>query len=159
MEEFATWLAGTRVSTLILDTAWAVPSLQTVHILAIAMVLSSSGMIVLRLFGRAGLRATLTETLDRYLPWIWGALVVLAATGALLVTGEPERSLLNPVFQLKMLLLVAAIAATVVLARQMRSAAVAHGAAARPAVVGLALAGFLLWCGIAVAGRWIAYVL
>ena len=96
--------------------------------------------------------------MSRYLPWLWGSLLVLAITGALLVTGEPERALLNPMFQLKMLLLVAAMGVTILLARLMTTTAAA-GEGARVRVGLLALIGFLLWCSIAVAGRWIAYVL
>lgn len=156
MEQFATWLAATPASVVIQDRLWVVPTVQAVHILAIAMVLSSSGMVALRVFGRAGLRATPRETLSRYMPWLWGALLVLAVTGALLITGEPERSLLNPVFQLKMLLLVVAVAVTIILVRRIRTTLAADQPAG--AVLKLiVLINFVLWCAIVFAGRWIAY--
>ena len=66
----------------------------------------------LRIFGLAGRRSTLAQTAGQYLPWIWRGLLVLALTGATLIIGEPVRSLVNPAFQAKMLMLAIAIAVT-----------------------------------------------
>ncbi len=158
VERFADWLAGTKASLLIQDVLWIVPTIQTVHILAIAMVMSSVGLITLRILGLAGLRSTLAETVDRYVPWIWGSLGVLAVTGAAMVTGEPRRALLNSTFQIKMLLVVCAILVTVAFQLTVRRTprwAEAPGGALQ--VKAVAVGAFLLWCAIAVAGRWIGY--
>jgi hypothetical protein len=156
---FSKWLAGTPVSDLIQNVLWIIPLVQTIHILAIAVVLSSVGMVVLRILGLAGLRSTFSETAERYIPWIWGALVVLLCSGAILVTGEPVRSLTNPTFQLKMALLLAAVLITVAFqitvhrnARFWDFAPTRFGAAKI-----FAVCAFMLWLAIAVAGRWIAY--
>ena len=74
-----------------------------------------------------------------------------------MIIGEPARSLKNPVFQLKMALLVAAIAITVLyqlrLARE-RFKQVPHR---RGAALLIAIPSFALWTAIVFAGRWIAY--
>jgi hypothetical protein len=86
-------------------------------------------------------------------------LPVLLATGAVMIIGEPARSLANPVFQLKMALLVAALIVT--LSHQVplganpafwEGSGGRRGAARLVAVLSLAL-----WAGIVFAGRWIAY--
>ena len=41
---------------------------------------------------------------SRFLPLVWWSLPVLLATGAIMIIGEPARSLKNPAFQLKMTL-------------------------------------------------------
>jgi uncharacterized membrane protein len=159
VEQFANWLANTKASLLIQDVAWIVPTVQTVHILAIAMVFSSVAMISLRIFGLAGTRSTLPETLRRYAPWIWGSVAVLAVSGVIMITGEPVRALTNSIFQLKMLMLATALVITGVFERSV------HGAAPRWAdrseatwvAKAAALGVFLLWCAIVIAGRWIAY--
>jgi hypothetical protein len=83
-------------------------------------------------------------------------LVILLLTGALLIIGEPRRSLLNATFYIKMSLLLGAILLT---------AGLQGSIAVRPSfwqnrrLAGRALAtlSILIWCGILFAGRWIAY--
>ena len=155
----AEWLANTPLSLQIQTVSWVVPLVQTVHILAIAVVLSSVGMITLRILGLAGRRTTIVDTARRYVPWIWGALVVLLMTGALLVIGEPGRSLTNITFQWKMgllvlgILIVAAFRTTVVRSAPFWELGPAH----RPAARILAVSVVALFMAIAVLGRWIAY--
>ena len=159
LKAFAAMLAKTQASLLIQDVAWIVPTVQTVHILAVAMIMSSVAMIDLRIFGMAGGRTTISDTARRYVPWVWGALAVLTITGAILVVGEPDRSITNAVFQLKMLMLIVAVGVTAVFQITVRRNArfwdlePAHGRYAKV----FALATFALWLAIAVAGRWIAY--
>jgi len=160
MEAFAQWLGATPVSVAIRRALWLIPLLQAVHILAIAAVLSSVAMIDLRLLGLAGRSQTLRATAQRFVPWIWTSLVVLAATGLVLVVGEPKRSLLNPAFQLKMAMVAAAVPGMLAVQALLRRNADVrndhpHGGKMTGAFVVLT---FLLWCAIAFAGRWIAYI-
>jgi hypothetical protein len=86
-------------------------------------------------------------------------LPVLLATGIVMIIGEPARSLANPVFQLKMALLVAAMAVTlsyqVPLGREPSfwDRSIGRRGAARI----IAALSLLLWAGIVCSGRWIAY--
>ena len=100
------------------------------------------------------------QTADRYVPWLWWGLLVLALTGATLITGEPVRSLTNPAFQIKMLLLLGAMAVTISFQRSVRKNAVVWDARVRSSTsIRVAAVGtLLLWFAIAVAGRWIAYM-
>ena len=148
MHAFVEWLAATPLSRLIQNVLWIVPIVQIVHFVAVAAVLSSILMIGLRRAGLAGMWQSMDDTLARFLPAIWWSLVVLVATGALLIVGEPARTLGNPSFWVKMALL-----AIVVVSLSRTSGE----RAARPAARGLVALNFLLWCGVAVAGRWIAY--
>src|SRR5467141_1727408 len=140
--DFCSWLEQTPLSQTIQSTGWIVPAVQTVHILSIAAVLSSVLMIDLRLMGFLGRDQPLARVSERFLPVIWWTLPVLLATGSVMIIGEPARSLANPVFQLKMALLVAAIAVTAALHKESRI---------------IAILSLSLWVGIVFAGRWIAY--
>src|SRR5258707_10457064 len=91
---------------------WIIPTVQSIHILAISAVAASALMINLRLLGLYAADQPLREILARFLPFIWWPLIVLLLTGIVMIVGEPPRSLKNPVFQLKMPLLVAALVAT-----------------------------------------------
>jgi len=81
----------------------------------VAVVITSALMIGLRLIGILGVDQPLKRVSARFLPFIWWPLLLLLATGTVMIVGEPARSLKNPVFQLKMSLLVVAIIVTRIL--------------------------------------------
>ena len=130
---------------------WVIPLTQTLHILAITVVVGSVGFLDLRVLGLALRSQDGLALLDQSLPRAWVALVVLLATGSILVVGEPDRSLGNPTFQLKMTLLLVAIGLTLALARSLRQGG------ARTSTRLIAAASLLVWVAIIFAGRWIAY--
>lgn len=159
LQTFAQWLSATAPSRFIQDVLWIIPAVQTVHILAIAIVLSSVAMIELRLFNLVGRSTPVAQTANRFLPWLWWGTLALAITGLILITGEPGRALTNPAFQLKMALLAAAVLATLAFHRSIRKGSALWSASthSRGAIRAAALATLLLWFSVAVAGRWIAY--
>ena len=159
IKSFSTWIADTPLSHLIEDVQWIVPLVQTIHILSIAVVLSGVGMLDLRLLGVAGKRVTISGMAERFLPSIWRALLVLAVTGTVLIVGEPERSLPNVTFHIKMALLAAVIVVTLTFQRTVRKNA-EHwdiSPTRRRSAQVTALVSMALWLGIAVCGRLIAY--
>jgi hypothetical protein len=160
LNSFCNWLAATPVSQMLQTVEWIIPAVQTVHILAVAAVVTSALMIDLRLLGIRGKEQSVVTITRRFLPFIWWPLPVLLATGGLLIIAEPARSLENPVFVLKMGLLLAA--AGITLACQVplqRDEAFWELSAARKRTAQLiAAASIPLWVAIVCAGRWIAYV-
>src|SRR5882672_12835911 len=159
LDRFCSWLEQTPLSQAIQSTAWVVPAVQTIHILAIAAVMSSVLMLDLRLLGVVGTDQPLARVTSRFRPVIWWTLPILLATGAVMIIGEPARSLANSVFQLKMALLVAAIIVT--LSYQVplgANPAYWEGSSGRRVAAQLiAVLSLALWAGIVFAGRWIAY--
>ena len=90
---FSDWLSNTAPSQFIQVTNWIIPTMQTIHILCIALLLSAAVLVDLRIFG-AGLRSeTLTQVADRFVPKIWACLPVLLVTGLILIVAEPGRAL------------------------------------------------------------------
>ena len=85
---------------------------------------------------------------------MWILLVVLLITGSLLITAEPGRTITNPVFYTKMTLLAVTASITLWLSsvarRELERTSTLHTVAA--------IFSMLLWAGIIVAGRYIAYV-
>src|SRR5215470_7497271 len=102
--QFADWLSRTSLSVAIQSHEWVIPTVQSLHIAAIGVVMASIFMIDLRVLGLAGRDQSLLETTGRFGPWLSGALSVLLATGILMVIGEPARELLAFSFWLKMFL-------------------------------------------------------
>ena len=158
--KFCEWLAGTPLSLMVQSLEWIIPTVQTVHILAIAVVMSSVVLVDLRLLGVAGRQQPISALTGRFFPWVWTALVVLFASGVVLIIGEPARELLNNVFIAKMALLLAAIALTVGFQLSVgRNQAAWDASATRSSgATLLALVSLALWVAIVFCGRWIAYV-
>ena len=156
LNEICQWIDQTALSQWIKEAAWVVPTVQTIHILVIAVVASSALMLDLRLIGVFWANRPLETVRARFLPLIWWPLLLLAATGIIMITAEPARSLKNPAFQLKMLLLVGALIVTWLFQfLHRRDAAFGDGPGGGAAA--LACVSIALWCSIIFAGRWIAY--
>jgi hypothetical protein len=160
LDSFCSWLAATSFSQELQTVGWIIPAVQTVHILAVAAVVTSALMIDLRLLGIRGREQSIAAIAGRFLPFIWWPLPVLLATGSLLIIAEPARSLENPVFILKMGLLLAAAGITLACQIPLRRDAAFWelSAARRRAGQLVACASIPLWFAIICAGRWIAYV-
>jgi hypothetical protein len=160
LDPFCNWLAATSVSQTIQAIDWIVPAVQTVHILSVAAVVTSALMINLRLLGVRAKDQSLEAVARRFFPFIWWPLPVLLATGAILIIAEPARSLENPVFLLKMGLLLAAVGLT------LASQAPLHADPAfwelspgrKRAAQLIGATSIPVWVAIIFAGRWIAYV-
>ena len=160
LDAFCKHLSETPLSQAIQTTDWVIPAVQTVHILAVATVITATLMVDLRLMGFAARRQPIAAVAQRYLPPVWYALPVLLVTGVTLIVAEPSRALQNPVFMLKMGLLLLAAGITLLCQLPLRKdAGYWDGSESRRRTV--RLIGFLsfpLWTAILFAGRWIAYV-
>ena len=159
LSQLSVWLERTQMNHEIQVHDWIVPIVQSIHILGIAVVASSALMINLRLLGLYAADQPLKEVLARFLPFIWWPLIVLLLTGIVMIVGEPPLSLKNPVFQIKVALLFAALVVTVgcqvTLRRHPDFGDLTAGRRAGAAT--LASVSMLLLVGIIFAGRWIAY--
>ncbi len=152
IHQFVDWLAQTRPSQLIQASTWAIPAIQSVHILALALTFTAALLLSLRFAGFGLTSEPLSQLAVRSVQRIWWLLLVLLVTGALLITAEPGRTITNQVFYLKMILLAVVIALTLWLA----SAAKRSGKPTGPQLL-VAAISVVLWIGIIFAGRFIAY--
>jgi hypothetical protein len=157
IHEFCNWLGNTPLSLAIQNAFWVIPTVQTVHILAIAVVMSSVAMLDLRVLGVGARFQSIPQMAHRFLPWVWGSVLVLLASGTLLIIGEPGRELESPVFWLKMSMLVCVLAITAVFQYLVKHRS-AFWEQRRVVACAMVLVSLVLWIGIVSAGRWIAYV-
>jgi hypothetical protein len=151
MADLAQWLTGLPLGVAMRRLHWLFPLLQTLHVLAIAMMLSSQIMISLRLW-RVSNTQSIVARGHRYLPWIWWSLVVLSVTGVALIIGNP-RSLRDPALAVKLWLMVPATAVTLVLALMMRGGDRVEKRAGDRLTTSLAAATLVLWFGVTFLGR------
>jgi hypothetical protein len=160
LASFCEKLSATPLSQAIQTIDWVIPAVQTIHIVTVAAVITAILMVDLRLMGYTARHQSIATVANRYLPTVWYALPILLATGATLIIAEPSRSLQNPVFALKMGLLVLAAGITLLCQLPLRGNP-GYWEASDSRRRQVKLIGFLslpLWIAILFAGRWIAYV-
>ena len=135
------------------------PIAQSLHILGIAVVMASIVMVDLKFLGVAVPGQNVSEMIRRLMPWTWWALGLNAVTGLLFVVARPNRYFYNPVVGWKFSMLVPAVAlALVVYGLSKREAGYWELSLARR-ISGriIAAVSLVLWTGVVLAGRWIAY--
>jgi uncharacterized membrane protein len=158
LKELCNWLAATSLSHVIQTVSWIIPTVQTIHILCVAVLFTSAVLVDLRVWRLLERDVPVADVARRFLPPIWPIVLVLLITGSLLIIGEPRRSLLNSTFYLKMALLAVALVLTAILQWSLSSAPKMPNKSAKWPVEQLAAAAsILVWSGILFAGRWIAY--
>jgi hypothetical protein len=154
LHQFSDWLSNTPFSQGIQVTSWAIPSIQTVHIICLAALFALALMFTLRIAGRGLSTEALHLQAPRFARGIFWLLLLLLLTGLLLIIAEPGRTITNPAFYAKMILLALSVAITLwltaVARRQLESPTALHVAAA--------VIAMLMWVAIIFCGRFIAYV-
>ena len=146
-------LEATPVSQTIQKVIWIIPTAQIIHILAIAAVMGSAFVLNARLAGVLDRDQPVQNVARRFMPVIWWALPVLLLSGLVMIVGEPGRSLKNPIFQTKVLLILVAVAHLAFTRRRLAGGA---GSAAGDVLL-IVLPSIAIWLAIVSCGRWIAY--
>jgi len=160
LNQFAEWLSQTYLSVLIQNhNSWVIPTIQSIHIVGIGVVLASVFMVDLRIMGWAGMDQTLRQTTNRFGPWLTGALCALLATGLLMVVGEPARELVTVSFWFKMFLIAGGtlVAAIFQITLRKHEQHWEETLVNRSSIKWLAILTFLIWLAIIILGRLIAY--
>jgi hypothetical protein len=160
LTEFAEWLSRTYPSVWIqTHNSWAIPTIQSIHIVGIGIVLGSVFMVNLRILGLAGKDQTLRQTTDRFGPWLMWSLVALLTTGVLMVIGEPVRELVTFSFWAKMFLVAVGtlIAATFLKTLRKQDQHWEESLDKRLSIKLMSIVTFLVWVAVIVLGRLIAY--
>jgi len=165
IEELSNWLTQTPLHDFLSDTThtatWLIiPLSQTVHILAVSVVMICVAMLNLTLLGIGDRRENFAKRVTDLMPWIWSALAVLLATGILQTLAEPNRELLSMAFRLKILLVLAVVGITAFYQRTVNQDSNFWRSPQRERLATiLGTVSLVLWFGIAAAGRLIAYVI
>jgi magnesium-transporting ATPase (P-type) len=160
IEQFCDWLSRTDISVAFQSANWFVPLVQTVHIISIAILLTSVYVVSFRLIGLTRGTQPLAVLTARSTPWVWITLGVLLGTGILLTITEPARELLNWVFRVKMLLVLALAAILLIVQVHTRRNPDywVESPLRRRSARALGIVAVVIGAGIVTAGRWIAYV-
>jgi putative copper export protein len=117
--ELAQRLGATDFSVALQSHAWLTATLQAIHIVMVGVVFVSMLLIVLRVQGRFRRDEPFDAVWQRFAPWMWRGLAVMAVTGLLLIIGEPLRQAKALSFWLKLILLAIAVLCTLCLRRSL----------------------------------------
>jgi hypothetical protein len=152
VDPFFAWLEDSAFSTWIRSSpsvAFGFPGILVLHALGMAFLAGASIALSLCTLGLApGLAAA---SFRGYVPVLWIALILNVFSGVLLVIGYPTKALTNPLFYVKLLLILGGWIAVQRLLRQI----LREGTPARGQL--LAFANIACWTGAIAAGRFLAY--
>ena len=151
------WIESTDLSTAIREGALLYPILGGIHLLAIALF---GGMLLatdLRLLGWAMQKRLVCDVVEQFRPWKRFGFVLVTTSGLLLTWAEPIKLYRSPSFWIKMaLFLLVGVHAWAFRAGVYRNSAKMDLAVTRQAKIAAVLS-LVLWAGLIVSGRLIAF--
>jgi hypothetical protein len=155
------WLHDTSFGTVIRESVWAEPIIESIHVLTLGVFLGFVILLDLRLLDLV-LRRTPVSTVFRQLnPWLFGSFGIMIVTGITLFAGDPVLFYGTIFFKLKMLMLLAAALNVVVfnftVGRTMLQWDVLPATPRGAKITGML--SLVLWIAVVACGRGIAYVL
>ena len=109
MDPVFAWIENSALSDWVRDSpcTCAFPIIVTLHNIGMAFLAGGSIVIDLRLIGFASTMPL--KPMARFVPLLWLAFSVIAATGILLLVAYPTKALTNPLFYIKLCLVAVAI--------------------------------------------------
>ncbi|MEP6885667.1 MAG: DUF6644 family protein [Gammaproteobacteria bacterium] len=156
--EACDWLQNLTFPTLIRESDWLFPTIESVHVLALVLVVGSISMVDLRLLGLANRSRPVAQVMAQALPWTWSAFVVAAVAGSLLFSSKAVTYYADVPFRIKMFCLVLAGINMAYFHRFTHRRLGPSDLGAPPAAAKIAGGiSLLLWIVIVGAGRWIGF--
>jgi hypothetical protein len=137
------------------------PLIESIHVLAICLVIGSILAVDLRLVGLAWVGRSVREVTRGILPLTWGAFVIAVASGGLLFISNAAKYLGNGFFVTKMFLIAAAGLNMLIFHYvTARDASVLDHQARLPLPARLAGGiSITLWVAVVACGRWIGFTM
>ena len=159
LSDLWTWLEGLPLSQDI-AISWWFPFLESIHVVAITMVVGSILMVDLRLLGFAARLYPASRIWRELVPWTWGAFILSLPTGFGMFMTRAGHYAGNPAFRLKLLLLLlAGLNMAIFQLRSIRSVESWDTNERPPTAARVAgAASLLLWAGVVLAGRWTGHL-
>jgi hypothetical protein len=144
------WLENSFAARAMAASVWAYPAVETLHMLAIVVVVGTSAIVDFRLIGWRLRSMPVAELAAELKPWTWAGIVGILMTGPLLFVTDPDRYVGNFYFRLKMTCLLLTILFDFFVGRRVRSSAGTAGSLEMRFAGGVSL---LLWAGVLTGGR------
>lgn len=154
-----TRVEATPLATAVRESTWLFPTIETLHVLSIVLVVGTIMIVDLRLINVASRRRPVSELMRETLPWTWVAFICAVITGSMLFSSSAVKYSQNGPFEGKMLLLLAAgINMAIFHLGAYRKVALWDRDAMTP--TGARIAGgvsLAIWVTVVSLGRWIGF--
>lgn len=151
------WVENTNLSTAIREGALLYPIIGGLHLLAIALFGGMLVMTDLRLLGWAMQRRTVSDVVEQFRVWKRAGFALVVASGLLLGWAEPLKLYRSPSFWVKMGLLVLVGVHALAFRNGVYENARLLDRGLTPRAKLAAVLSLILWAGLIVAGRLIAF--
>ena len=137
----------------------AMPIVEAIHVMAVAVVFGSILIVDLRLLGYPGTQGSVQLVSTEMLRFTWAAFIVAAITGVMMFAANASTYYVNTPFRWKMLMLVAGgVNMAVFQSITARTSAAWDKNAAMPLAARFAgAASILIWTSVIFLGRWIGF--
>ncbi|HTD73514.1 MAG TPA: DUF6644 family protein [Steroidobacteraceae bacterium] len=158
LEQALTKLQDLNFPTQIRESVWMFPTIETVHVFALVLVVGSIMTVDLRLLGLTNKERPFSQVAAEMLPWTWAAFGVAALAGLLMFSSKALIYYANIPFRLKMMCLLLA-GTNMVLFHWLGVRRLATWDRQQPPWSAKLAGGasLLLWTTIVAAGRWIGF--
>lgn len=150
-----TWFENSWLGEGIRASSWLFPVIESVHLLALAVIGGSVLAVNLSLLGLGLGRRSAAQVWHDTWPWFVGSLATMLTTGFLLFTSEAVKLYYHDAFWVKMSALLIALVFTAIVQRPTALADSEQVTPGRSRAV--ALLSLLLWFVVGAAGRWIGF--
>ncbi len=159
MLEIAIWLSETKWSIALLESLYMYPWIESAHVLSICFFIGILLFVDLRLMGVAFTKLPISEMNKKVLPWSLFGFSLMMLTGFLLFYAIPVRSYQNIFFRFKVILILLAGLNAFLFHRQMKVEGMIwdEGKSIPKSVHLKAAVSLVLWSGVIISGRMIAY--
>ena len=150
-----TWFEHSWIGEGIRDSRWLFPVIESVHLLALAVLGGSVLVVNLSLLGLGLGRRTAAQVWRDTWPWFAGSLAMMLGSGFLLFTSEAVKLYYHEAFWVKMSALFLSLVFTATFQRPTALADPERVTLLRSRAVGMV--SLLLWFVVGAAGRWIGF--
>ena len=149
------WFDATLISQIIRNSTYIFPVVEVFHLLGITLLLGTVTVVDMRILGFGLRRQSVSGLASALAPWSVGAALLTIVTGVLLFLPEAMKCYSNEAFPYKMWFLLGGIILYFLTQRKITS----PESRVSPGMMKvIAVLSMILWYGVAIAGRAIAFV-
>ena len=148
---FFQWLTGIPISQYFLNTTWAAPIAQVIHLVAVAVFIGALAIVDMRMLGRGLTSRPLSDIARDAQPWLIGGFLVLVITGFPQLTSTALKQYYSPFFWWKMEALVIGLIFTFTVRRRVAMTDETLLGPVWPKVVGIL--SLAIWTSVTIGAR------
>jgi hypothetical protein len=141
------------------ESPWLFPTIETIHVFALAIVVGTIARLDVRLLGFRSRDRDVGDLARESLPWTWAFFAFAAISGALMFAARAMTYGHSLAFQIKLAVLALAAVNMAIFHLTIYRTVATWGTDATPPVAARLTGGLslLFWITIVVAGRWIGF--